>query len=161
MSLCESLVLSRLNYGDVVIGPCLLSRSKRLIQRVQNACFRFCYSVPPRSHVSPFLNSKALLNMQSRRALHFTSLIQFIIRTKLPKYLHSKLEWETYAYNSRRANTFTLVTPFHSTRAFEGSFRFQASKCWNDLPPPMRRPMSKQVFKKQLKLALLDKQKLA
>ena len=161
LNLCESLVLSKLNYGDVVTGPCLLSTSKRLIQRVQNACFRFCYSVPPRTHISPYLNSKSLLNMQSRRNLHFSGLVHTVIKMKFPKYLYDKLEWASCTYNSRRAHKPILVTPFHRTRAFEGSFRFQASKCWNDLPPPLQRPLSKLTFKNNLKKVLLEKQILA
>ncbi|KAJ8714407.1 hypothetical protein PYW07_002632 [Mythimna separata] len=39
--LADSLILSRLNYCDTVYGPCLLARTDRLIQRIQNACIRF------------------------------------------------------------------------------------------------------------------------
>ena len=161
LNLCESLVLSRLNYGDVVTGPCLLSTSKRLIQRVQNACIRFCFNIPSRSHITPYLHSKKLLNMHSRRSLHFSALVHSVIKAKRPEYLYKKLEWATYTYNSRRTNSISLITPFHTTRAFEGSFRFQASKCWNDLPPPLRKPLSKQNIKQKLKLILLEKQMLA
>lgn len=40
LRLCESLVLSKFNYADVMYGPRLLSRTKNAIQRVQNACAR-------------------------------------------------------------------------------------------------------------------------
>ncbi|KAI5636771.1 reverse transcriptase (RNA-dependent DNA polymerase) domain-containing protein [Phthorimaea operculella] len=122
LKICESLILSRLNYCDVVIGPCLLSTSKKLIQRVQNACTRFCYKVPPRTHITPVLNNHGILNMESRRYLHFSSLVHSVVKFKSPPYLFSKLKWATYNFNSRNKNSFLLKTPFHKTRAFEGSF---------------------------------------
>ncbi|KAI5651321.1 reverse transcriptase (RNA-dependent DNA polymerase) domain-containing protein [Phthorimaea operculella] len=160
LKICESLILSRLNYGDIVVGPCLLESSKRTIQRVQNACMRFIFNIPPRSHITPYLNRFGMLNMESRRILHFSSCVHSIVRYKAPPYLYSKLKWATYSYNSRRTNSLLLVTPYHKTRAFEGSFRYQATKCWNNLPPPLRKPISKSTFKKHFKKILLDRQKL-
>lgn len=52
--LCEALVLSKVNYCDTVYGPCLLVRTQRILQRVQNACARFCFNVPKRSHITHF-----------------------------------------------------------------------------------------------------------
>jgi hypothetical protein len=48
IKLCESPILSKLNNADTVIGECLLSRTKLMIQRVQNACARFCLPIPRR-----------------------------------------------------------------------------------------------------------------
>ncbi|CAK1593658.1 unnamed protein product [Parnassius mnemosyne] len=42
--LCEALILSKLTHADTVFGECLLVRTKRLIQRVQNACERFYFT---------------------------------------------------------------------------------------------------------------------
>ncbi|KAF9815861.1 hypothetical protein SFRURICE_009759 [Spodoptera frugiperda] len=78
VQLVESLVLSRLNYADVVIGPRLLSRTERLIQRVQNACAR--------------------------------------------------------------------------------SFRYAASKCWNNIPPPIRNLQTTFSFKRKLKEFIFNSQ---
>ncbi|KAF9803255.1 hypothetical protein SFRURICE_007101 [Spodoptera frugiperda] len=78
VQLVESLVLSRLNYADVVIGPRLLSRTERLIQRVQNACAR--------------------------------------------------------------------------------SFRYAASKCWNNIPPPIRNLQTTFSFKRKLKEFIINSQ---
>ncbi|CAB3261447.1 unnamed protein product [Arctia plantaginis] len=43
--LVESLVFKS-NYADTVYGPRLLSRTEGLIQRLQNACARLCFTVP-------------------------------------------------------------------------------------------------------------------
>lgn len=48
--------LFKYNHADRVYGTRLLCKTKVLIQRVQNACLRFCYPILPRSHVLSFLN---------------------------------------------------------------------------------------------------------
>lgn len=93
IKLCESLVLSKLNYADVVIGPCLRARSKNLIQRVQNACARYCFNKPPRAHVTPYLNSAQLLKMERHRQLHLATVLFGVIKYECPPHLFSKLHW--------------------------------------------------------------------
>lgn len=158
--LCESLILSRLNYSDVVYGPCLLSRTKKLIQRVQNACGRFCFYVPPRSHITPFLNSSNLMKMSARRKLHLSVLLFGVIHSKTPRYLYDKLVWASAKsrYPSR-ACSYVFVTPGHKSMAFRGSFRFSASRCWNDLPPPTRALKTVSTFRIHVKRELLALQK--
>ncbi|KAL0832519.1 hypothetical protein ABMA28_000732 [Loxostege sticticalis] len=157
IALCESLVLSKLNYCDTVYGPCILKRTSRLVQRVQNACARFCFVVPPRSHITPFLNAANMLKMEARRQLHLATLLFGVINMARPRYLYEKLEWA--ARRPRRMCTNIFVTPKHRTVAFRGSFRFAASRCWNDLPPPLRALQTKDTFRKHLKAYLLSTQK--
>ncbi|KAJ8732388.1 hypothetical protein PYW07_014987 [Mythimna separata] len=73
--LVDSLILSRLNYCDTVYGPCLLARTIKLIQRIQNACVRFCVNVPHRSHVTPYINKNNIMKMAARRKLHLAGLL--------------------------------------------------------------------------------------
>lgn len=155
VNLCESLILSRLNYCDVVYAGCITGRTKKLLQRVQNACIRFCFRVPPRSHITPYLNAAGLLNMPARRRLHLATLLFGIVRSGVPAYLLSRLVWPKSA---RRCKAMILV-PRHRTAAFRGSFKFAASKCWNDLPPPIQGASSKYTFKRQLKGYLFTLQK--
>lgn len=160
ISLCESLILSKLNYCDVVFGPCLFGKTEKLLQRVQNACARFCFHIPPRSHVTPYLNASNMLKMKARRDLHLASLLFGVIKHKCPPYLFNKLEWarEDSRYPSRTCSL-VFVTKKHRTVAFRGSFRFAASRCWNDLPPPLRALKSLYTFKLKLKQELLAVQK--
>ncbi|CAG9114408.1 unnamed protein product [Plutella xylostella] len=37
------------------------------------------------------------------------------------------------------------------TAAFRGSFKYQATKCWNNIPPPLRKLKSKHLFKIKLR----------
>ena len=149
--LCETLVLSKLNYADTVVGGCLLGRTKRLIQRVQNSCARYCFPIPRRHHVTPYLNRSGLLNMDSRRLLHFASLLFGLIKNRSPSYLYDKL-----SFTKRRSRiTDRLICPLHKTAAFRGSFRYSATKCWNNIPPPIRDSSSVNTFKLKYKKHLL------
>lgn len=158
--LVESLILSKLNYVDSVYGPRLLSKTERMIQRLQNACARFCFNIPFRSHVTPFFNKRNLLKMNARRKLHLASLMFSVIHSRTPLYLYDKLEW-THGYTGRvRRNCVPqLSIPRHRTAAFRGSFRYAATKCWNNIPPPIKKAKSSVTFKVKLKEFLLLHQK--
>lgn len=158
--LVDSLVLSKFNYVDCVYGPRLLSKTSRRIQRVQNACARFCFDVPPRSHITPFLNRHDILNMKCRRDLHLAVLMFGVVKTQKPLYLYSKFVWaRDYNRYAARSSSVLLRTPRHGSAAFRGSFRFCATKCWNSLPPPLRSLQSKFCFRIRFKKHLLDLQK--
>lgn len=159
--LCEALVLSKVNYCITAYGPCLLARSHRQLQRVQNACARFCYRIPPRSHVTPFLNDANCLKMSLRQDLMLACLLFDTIKTQTPIYLHEKLVWAKNrdCHSVRAPRTLVLQALTHRTAAFRGSFRYQATKCWNNIPPPIRLQQSKTNFKNKLRLYLLQTQK--
>ncbi|XP_047990243.1 uncharacterized protein LOC125229445 [Leguminivora glycinivorella] len=134
--LIESLVLSKLNYMDVVTGPRLLAKTKKLIQRVQNACARFCFNIPLRAHVTPFLNQHKILKMLHRRKLHLACLLFGVLKYKSPAYLYNKLS--CIKLRDRRQCGIHLLTPRHASAAFRGSYKYQSSKCWNNIPPPLK-----------------------
>lgn len=152
IQLVESLVLSKLNYMDPVFGPRLLAKTKRLIQRVQNDCARFCFSIPPRSHITPFLNKNNILKMDHRRKLHLACLLFGVIQHKAPLYLFEKLTWlSSRRPLGARQCSIQLITPQHASAAFRGSFRYAATKCWNNIPPPIRNLQNITSFRKRLK----------
>ncbi|CAH2095137.1 unnamed protein product [Euphydryas editha] len=155
--LCEALVLSKLNYADVVYGPRLLKRSKLAVQRVQNACVRYCWDVPPRTHITPYLVKERILNMENRRRLHLACLLFDVIVYKYPLYLYNKLSWmgEGNTQHGTRSHLRKLCLPRFYTAAFRGSFKYSASKCWNNLPPPLLEALTATSFKRKYKLLLV------
>lgn len=158
--LVESLVLSRLNYADIVYGPRLLSRTDRLLQRVQNACARYCFNIPPRTHVTPFLNEHGMLKVKSRRKYHLACLMFGVIKFNRPVYLCDKLCWMANNRNVKSRNCAQqLAIPLHRSAAFRGSFRYAASKIWNNLPPPIRQCNNIGTFKKHLRQYLIEAQR--
>lgn len=137
--LVDGLILSKLNYCDTVYGPCLLSKTERVIQRIQNACVRFCVNIPRRSHVTPYINELKLLKMAARRKLHLANLLFATVRLQNPEYLFKKLTWkDVNSKHGLRSMVCPLLVPMHRTTAFRGCFKFAATRCWNDLPPPLR-----------------------
>lgn len=158
--LTESLVLSLLNYGDVVYGPRLFAKTERAIQRVQNACVRFCFGIPRRNFITPFLNDKCSLKMSARRKLHLAYLVFKVLDSKTPAYLWAKLTSVKDCHHmfTRGLAQNKLVIPKHRTAGFKGGFKYAASKIWNDLPPPLRSKISRQTFKIKLRKVLLERQ---
>lgn len=157
IKLCETLVLSKFNYADAVYGPRLLSRSKSAIQRVQNACARFCWSIPARAHITPYLVKENILNMENRRRLHFACMLFDVIMSKAPSYLYKKLSWMGEGSTLYRTRSYMckLSIPRNYTAAFRGSFKYSATKCWNNLPPPLLDSLTTRGFKKKYKFVLL------
>lgn len=151
--LSDLLVLSSLNYCDVVYGPRILQKTKKCIQKVQNACIRFCYRVPGRSHKSPIINAKGLLNMESRRHVHLLVFIHRVITDKRASYLYNKLFWcaDDHNFNTRSKLKNKLIIPKHRTQGYRGSFKYTASKIWNNIPPPLRNIKNAFNFKNEFK----------
>jgi hypothetical protein len=121
--LVEALVLSHFNYCDIVYEPRLYAKTARAIQRVQNACARFCYNVPKRAHITPFLNANNTLKMAARRELHLTTQLYKIIQTQRPEYLFNKFIWpgnKNRGVRSMHANK--VIMPGHRSMGFRGSF---------------------------------------
>lgn len=160
-TLVESVVLSQFNYCDTVYGPRLYGKTKKAIQRVQNACVRFCHHVPRRAHITPYLNKTDTLKMEARRKIHLSCMVLKIIFNKRPRYLYTKLEWvqDVQERNTRRREGNKLVIPAHRTAQYKGGFKYSATKIWNDLPPPLRKSMSQITLKKHLVRELLNIQK--
>lgn len=155
--LCETLILSKLNYCIGVYGPCLLQKTYKMLQRVQNACIRYCLTVPPRTHVTPFINKAGILKIEARMKLHLSVLLFGVVKTHKPAYLFTELSWR----NSLRRCTAPLLTPPYRTTKFRGCFKYMATKCWNNIPPPIRDLINKHTFKLRFRLYLLAVQKQA
>ena len=69
--MCEAIVLSHLNYGDVLYGPHLRQRDMQRVQKVQNSCLRLIYGVPRSIYrISHRLRDAEWLNMSARRKMH-------------------------------------------------------------------------------------------
>lgn len=159
IKLCDSLVLSKFNYMDVVYGPRLLARTRQLIQRVQNSCARFCFPIPPRTHVTPYLNDAKMLKMDYRRKLHLASLLFGVIRNQVPPYLAAKLVWTRDVKCQKTRDRGALLHILrHKTHAFQGTFKYAASKIWNDLPPPLINLKSIKTFRTKYKAHLINLQ---
>lgn len=157
--LVESLILPLLDYGDIIYGPRLLGKSDRLIQRIQNACARFCFVIPRRFHVTPYLNSHGMLRMHNRRRYHTLCFLYRLFSTRVPSYLYEQFTWsgDSHGHNTR-ARERLLIIPEHRSAGYRGTFKFASTKLWNDLPPPLKNMATLYAFKKSLRQWLLQEQ---
>lgn len=155
--LCDTLVLSRLNYCDCLYGPNIDSRDARRIQVLQNACLRLIYGVRRRRPISHKLASNRWLNMANRRFLHAASFYHSVLLHKCPPYLYERITFRSDVHNVHIRFKGTLSIPAHKTESFKWSFTYQIAKVYNSLPDSLKTlPLKK--FKSCLKRDLLVKQ---
>lgn len=153
--LVESLVLSLLNYGDIVYGPFISNADNYRLQKIQNLCIRFVTRIPPFTHVTPYIRDFKCLRMQERRFLHYAVFIHKILNSKCPPYLYNKLSKRSGAHERRlRHVDSTLSVPAHSTAFFEHGFSYLSSYVYNRLLCKIEH-LSPVALKKHIKENLL------
>jgi len=155
--LCESLVLSNLNYCDVVYGPCLDSSDKNRVQRIQNSCIRFIYGVRRWSRVTHLLKPTGWLSMADRRSLHAACAFHKIIRTGVPQYLSRRVRYRTDVHNINIRRRDLLSIPRHRLEVYKRSFTYCISSIYNNLPAHLK-SLSITSFKHKLKILLFEGQ---
>ena len=94
--LCNALVLSLFDYGDIIYGDSLSSRNSNTVQKVQNSCMRFSFNIPFRNHITPYLNVNLILNMKNRRKRHMYSFVYKILKKYLRNYFTSSVHSHKY-----------------------------------------------------------------
>lgn len=153
--LCDSLVLSPLNYCDSIYGPCLDSVDVRRIQKLQNSCLRLIFGIRRREHISHKLREAKWLNMYNRRILHALCFFYKILKFRSPPYLLSRIVFRTdiHNINIRRKNLLTI--PRHRKEIFKRSFTYCVAAYINRFNI-IDFSFSFPVFKKQIKLKFLN-----
>ena len=136
--LCEALVLSHTNYGDLVFGPCLDVLSSSRVQKIQNSCIRFIYNLRRRDHVSHKLVELGWLNMHNRRKLHLASFVRRVLETGLPTYIRERLKHRVLVHDVDTRNAHLLDIPKHKTSIFKRSFSYSAVSVYNSIPQSIK-----------------------
>lgn len=136
--LCNSLVLSHFNYCDIVYGPCLDSRDRSRIQKLQNSCLRLVFGLRKFDRISHKLNDLRWLNMLNRRHLHASCMFWRLLITRTPPYLYAKIQFRTDVHTLNLRHRGRLTPPKHNTEFFKRSFSYCVAKLCNDLPSHLR-----------------------
>lgn len=132
--LSDSLVLSLMNYADIVYGPCLDVKTADRLQKIQNNCIRLIYNLTRYDHVSNKINETGWLNMRYRRQLHLVCFVHKLLRTRCPSYLFNKLKFRSSYHNINVRSQNLLNIPRHRTTFFRRSFSYCSSKLYNAVP---------------------------
>nr|CAI5854689.1 unnamed protein product [Callosobruchus analis] len=156
IKLTNSLILSKLEYADLVIGPCLTQQEAFRLQKVQNSCVRYVSGIPRRDRISRHIRDINWLTMQQRWIVHLLSFIQAILNNRTPAYLFNKLAFRSqyHKLNLRRVGI-TLNIPPHKTNFVKKSFSYMASSLYNELPASLR-SLSVELFKIKVKDFILN-----
>lgn len=156
LTLCESLIFSKLSYCDVLFGPNLLQIDKSRLQRIQNSCIRFSYGIRKFDHISHKYEDAGWLKIVDMHKYHFMCFTHKLLMSSTPSYLCNKLT-KLAKFNIERSsrNKNTLLIPKHKTAAFTRSFSYLAPKLYNQLPNDFKN-LSLINFKKRLKSFVSD-----
>lgn len=156
--LCESLIMSRITYGDIVYYPCLDLVTSYRLQKIQNSCCRLVCNLRKFDHVTPSYRTLGWLRVHSLFRYHFILFLVCILKTSTPAYLSEKLIFRSsiHSVNIREQNKLTM--PHHKTAIFRRSFTYQAVKIFNSLSSELISNMFKPSFRKVIKQDILSKQ---
>lgn len=154
--LCESLVISHVNYCDYVYGPCLNLSEKNKLQKIQNICIRFVTNTSFYEHVTPHIRQLELLKLNERRFVHFSSLLNNVIILQQPTYLFDKLLMRNTMHNRNlRYTNDHLCTTRPKYEKFRSSFTYLSTYVYNNLPLHLHDKSTK-TLKNQLKALVLS-----
>lgn len=150
LKLCDSLILSYISYCDTVYWPALLNIDKQTLQKIQNACVRYCYKLRKFDHISVKFRETHWLNLDERFQIHMSCLIYKIANLKLPSYLFSKLIRGTNIHNRPTRFSSLYIVPKHNTAQFQRSFSYNSVKIYNKIPENIKCLKTVTAFRKQI-----------
>ena len=136
--LCESLVLSRFNYCDVVYLNIDMNLQRKIV-KIQELCLRFVFNIR-RSEKCNYIElreSVGWLTMNDRRELHCLTMMYKILNGNAPNYLKDMftLQNEINRLNTRSSESNQIwVDKSIKSKIHRSSFKFHASVQYNTLP---------------------------
>ncbi len=145
LKLCDTLILSSFNYCDSLFSNITIKLQKK-IQRIQNACLRFSFSLNRYDHVSPYLTQAGWYNMKHRREMHNLCCIYKILNGDAPSYLLDEIMsiQTIHGYATRNEG---LPIPRFRTKLKQNSFFVKSIGSYNALPTSVVNSPSLQSFK--------------
>ena len=156
LRLTDSLILSHLNYCDVVYWPALLQKDRDSLQKIQHACLRFIYNVRKFDHITPSLNNSKWLTLEERFQLHLSRLVYRIRDSGLPKYLSDKLVKHSDIHDRLTRHKDLYSVPKYSHSFFTRCFSYTSASAFNSLPDDVKKAQNSEVFANKLKKLILS-----
>ena len=144
LTIYHSFILSNFNYCLVIWHFCSEANTKKM-EKIQERALKFIYNENHSTYEELLAKSK-LPSLKIRRIRSIAIETFKIINKETPQYLHDLVTLKNNKYNFRYSNTAHIPT-VKTTRYGLNSFRYYASKTWNELPDHFRKETSFNQFK--------------
>lgn len=154
----RSLILSRLDYGNVLLMGANTTDIARL-QTLQNWAAKIIFCAKKRDHVSPLLHQLHWLSVEDRITFKAMLYVFKCLAGIGPEYLSSCLELKNPREGLRSASDRTrlnvpIIRSWTFKSAADKAFTYNAPLIWNNLPSSVRSAQTVSAFKKGLKTHL-------
>ena len=149
-SLAESLILSKLKYGNVLLADIPKYELKRL-QKVQNAAAGFV--LRRHANVNDVLSLNWLPIVESIDSCLAKNIHKAVRDESWPSYLPIRFSEQPTRVNRSNNVIVCNVDPGEAN----GSFKYLGAKCFNDLPPNVKNIEKKETFNKKCSEYYFDK----
>ena len=126
------------------------------LQKVQNKAARAVTKLDWNTPSKLILRQCGWLSVQQLVVYHSTILVYKVMKTESPKYLFSMFSNEYSCYTRQARSGQIKPTRRSNLDLSEDSFRWRASKSYNNLPVSLRQAESLSIFKTGLRRYILD-----
>ena len=128
------------------------------LQIVQNSAARLLTGTSKREHISPVINNLKWLNVRNFILFRCATIIYKCINEEMPDYLKLLLNLYQPLKELRSSNDFLLEVPKNYKKISERAFFIAGPKIWNSIPLTIKLSPTLTIFKKRLKMYLLENQ---
>ena len=148
--LCESFILPKINYANIVYFPCLDTLTLIRLQRMINTCCRFVCRLKKFDHISERLTQLKWFKIRRSYEYHLSVFVHRLLQTSSPSYLRHKLKYRLNVHDLDLRYTHRLALPRFHTAKFKNSFSYNAPTIYNEISDDIKR-MSLDSFRKKIK----------
>ena len=156
-----SLIYPYLNYGIMSWGNTYTSKLTK-IRTKQNKCLRNIFFAHWRENASPYFKLLGILKLDNIFKIRIATMCYIIAHEKkdVPSIFLNfiTLAKSTHFFNTRFASNLNFSRPTVRTNYGIYTFKYVASKLWEQIPHNLKNIESIYQFKKQYKLFLLEEQ---
>ena len=155
MKLYYSLVYPYLTYCNLIWASTYDTRLNRLVI-LQKRAIRIVAGARPREHTAPLFSILKLLNIEQIKTVQIGEFLYRYEHGLLPLAFRGFFQHgtEIHSYQTRNAKAFRPVFAHTNTRLF--SIKSVGTAIWNNLPKDIRDARNLHMFKKMLRLHLIN-----
>lgn len=136
--LCNSIVLSQLQYCSQMYSPALDNEYRTKVQRLQNSCLRFIYGIRKYEHISHKLKEAGWLGMADKFKFQRLCFYHRIVSKMKPRYLYNKIRYRTDIHNVNIRKKNMIDLPKYRLSLYKRSFSYTISVEYNSLPSELK-----------------------